>query len=127
MTARIDAARLAEILAKPGYSVANEDRPHAPALPRPEPQRHEAAPLGAAVPRATARLPRPLVRFVGFRVCPLDPDNFAAGCKDLLDGLRHAGLIPGDEAWRIRFLAEQERVAHFVEEKTVIEITIPTQ
>lgn len=31
MTARIDAARLAEILAKPGYSVANEDRPHAPA------------------------------------------------------------------------------------------------
>jgi hypothetical protein len=67
-------------------------------------------------------LSRVTVRFVGFRVRPLDPDNFAGGCKDLLDGLRHAALIPGDEPWLIKFETRQEKVAHRGEEKTVIEI-----
>ena len=63
------------------------------------------------------------VRFTLFRVRPLDPDNAAASTKDLLDGLRHAALIPGDEPWRIRFEVTQEKVNHFRDEKTVIAIS----
>ncbi len=68
---------------------------------------------------------RAVVRFTGFRVRPLDPDNFAGSVKDLLDGCRHAGLIPGDEPWRIRLETEQVRVATFEEERTEIEIEMP--
>jgi hypothetical protein len=91
-------------------------------LSRAEPEPNQATTLGAAVQRETQSLPRVTVRFVGYRVRPLDPDNFAGGCKDLLDGLRHAGLISGDEPWRINFETRQEEVAHRCEEKTVIEI-----
>lgn len=86
---------------------------------------NEAPALGSAVPRAEKSTSRITVRFTGYRVRPLDPDNFAGGVKDLLDGLRYAGLIPGDEAWRIRLKTDQEQVDHFTEEKTVIEIIYP--
>ena len=65
------------------------------------------------------------VRFVGRRVRPLDPDNFAGSVKDALDGLRHVGLIDGDEPWRIVLETEQEKVRHREEEETVIIITYP--
>ena len=65
-----------------------------------------------------------MVSFTGYRVRPLDADNFAGGCKDLLDGLRHAGLIPGD-AWReIRLETSQVKVTAYREEFTDIEITL---
>lgn len=91
-------------------------------LPNPEPERHEAPALGSAVQGEESSVPRITVRFIGYRVRPLDPDNFAGSCKDLLDGLRHAGLIPGDEPWRIRYQTEQVRVRSFAEEVTVVEI-----
>jgi hypothetical protein len=91
-------------------------------LSRAEPECDQTPTLGSAVQRETQSLPRVTVRFVGYRVRPLDPDNFAGGCKDLLDGLRHAHLIPGDEAWRLNFETRQEKVAHRSDEKTVIEI-----
>lgn len=65
------------------------------------------------------------VCFRGYRVRPLDPDNFAASVKDCLDYLRHCGLIEGDEPWRITLETTQVKVAHFKEEKTVIEIYDP--
>ncbi len=65
---------------------------------------------------------RTRVRFTGFRVRPLDPDNFAGSVKDLLDGLRHAHLIEGDEWWRIELTTAQEKVKSYAEERTVIEI-----
>jgi hypothetical protein len=122
--ARSDSKRLAEILGHPGYSIASENRPDRP-IPHAEPQRHEAPALGAAVQGETAGLPRATIRFTGYRVRPLDPDNFAGSVKDLLDGLRHAGLIPGDEPWRIHLETEQIRVAHLDGECTVIEIILP--
>lgn len=88
-------------------------------------ERNEAPALGSPVPGAKKSTRRITVRFTGYRVRPLDPDNFAGGVKDLLDGLRYAGLIPGDEAWRIRLKTDQEQVDHFTEEKTVIEIIYP--
>lgn len=91
-----------------------------------ESQCHKAAALVRADAREKASVRRAVVRFIGYRVRPLDPDNFAGGCKDLLDGLRHARLIDGDEPWRIIFETSQIKVAHYEDEKTVIEVEIPT-
>lgn len=102
-------------------TVLTHDSTHS-SLPDPKPQRDQAEPLGKATKGKEQSIPRIRVRFTGYRVRPLDPDNFAGSCKDLLDGLRHAGLIPGDEPWRIILETDQVRVGAFKEEKTVIEI-----
>jgi len=91
-------------------------------IPNPKPKRHKKAALGAAVSGETEGVPRVTVRFIGYRVRPLDPDNFAGSIKDLLDGLRHAELIPGDEPWKIRLETEQVKVRSKSQEKTVIEV-----
>lgn len=94
------------------------------ALQDSKPKRNEKAALDKAVCRETKSLPRSKVVFTLFRVRSLDPDNAAGSCKDLLDGVRHAGLLLGDEAWRIEFSVLQEKVNHFDEERTIIEITL---
>ncbi len=91
-------------------------------VPNAKPQRHKAPALGKAVPGKTEGPARVTVRFVGYRVRPLDPDNFAGSVKDLLDGLRRAGLIHEDTPEAISLQTEQVRVKTFTEEKTVIEI-----
>jgi hypothetical protein len=83
-------------------------------------ERDQAAALGVATERKTKSVQRVTVRFVGYRCRPLDPDNFAGGCKDLLDGLRHAGLLPDDRPEDIIFETEQIKVAHRGEERTQI-------
>jgi hypothetical protein len=102
---------------------ANEAENMCP-IPDTKPQRHKASALDRADTGKTKSLRRIRVRFTGYRIRPLDPDNFAGGCKDLLDGLRHAGLIPGDEPWRIIFETAQEKVASYKQEKTLIEIDL---
>jgi hypothetical protein len=92
-------------------------------VPHPKPERHKKAALGETVSGKKDCLECPEVRFIGYRIRPCDPDNFSAGCKDLLDGLRHAGLILGDEPWKIRFVTEQVKVRSRSEERTEIEIT----
>lgn len=101
-----------------------EDHPDRP-LPNAEPERDQAATLDQAVRREKEGAPSVTVRFIGYRVRPLDPDNFAGSVKDLLDGLRHAALIPGDEPWRIRLETEQVCVRTYAQERTVIEIETP--
>lgn len=100
-------------------------------VPDAKPQRNKAKPLGQAVQREACGVRAPneriTVRFVGRRVKPLDPDNFAGSVKDLLDGLRHMGAIDGDEPWRIILETEQEKVAHYEEEETLIYITWPKE
>lgn len=93
-----------------------------PELPHAEPERDQAPALVTAVPGKEKSLPRVQVRFIGYRVRPLDPDNFAGSCKDSLDFLRHSRLIRGDEPWNITLETWQVKVASFAEEKTVIEI-----
>ncbi len=85
-------------------------------------KRDKAKSLGRSIQGKEGSVERTRVRFTGYRVRPLDPDNFAGSVKDLLDGLRHAELILGDEPWRIILETEQVKVASFEEEKTVIEI-----
>jgi len=97
------------------------DRP----LPHAQPQRDETPALGQTVAGKEKVLGRVRVRFTGYRVRPLDPDNFAGSCKDSLDFLRHARLIEGDEPWRIILETEQVKVATFKEERTEITVTTP--
>lgn len=94
-------------------------------LQSPKPKRDKAPALDTTNAGEKRSFPRITVRFTGYRVRPLDPDNFAGGCKDLLDSLRHASLIFGDEPWWIKFETTQEKVAHRTQEKTVIEIEYP--
>ena len=91
-------------------------------VPNPKPKRDKAAALERAAAREAQSLHRTRIRFIGYRVRPLDPDNFAGSVKDLLDGLRHAQLIPGDEPWRIALVTEQVCVRSYRQERTVIEI-----
>lgn len=91
-------------------------------VPHPQSERNEAPALGGAVQGEANSVQRVVVRFTGYRVKPLDPDNFAGSVKDLLDGLRHAGILLGDEPWRIKLETEQVKVAHYKDEQTVIEI-----
>jgi hypothetical protein len=102
----------------------NANHAHNP-LPDAKPERHKAAALGATVRGETEGVPRTRVGFTGYRVRPLDPDNFAGSVKDLLDGLRHAGLIHGDEPWRIILETDQVKVSHEADERTVVEIITP--
>ena len=90
-----------------------------------ESERDQAAALERADAGKEEGAERVTVRFIGYRVRPLDPDNFAGGCKDSLDALRHAHLIDGDEPWKIIFQTEQIRVKTFCEEKTEIIIEYP--
>ena len=114
---------LSRDLGKGNGPTVQPDAPHDHRpLPDTQPQRHKAPTLGPAAQGKAGGLHRVTVRFVGYRVRPLDPDNFAGSVKDLLDGLRHAGLLHGDEPWRIRLETEQEKVPHYEDEKTVIEI-----
>lgn len=87
-----------------------------------EPEPDKGPALANKHAREGTGVPSITVRFIGFRVRPLDPDNFAGSVKDLLDGLRHAALIPGDEPWRIRLETAQVRVGTFKEERTEIVI-----
>ena len=102
----------AEAAARGYLSDAQPEPDKAPALERP-------------APRTTSSLGKVTVSFTGRRCRLLDPDNFAASCKDLLDGLVHAGLIPDDAPDHIRLTTQQEKVSGEGQEMTIIEIEWP--
>ena len=89
------------------------------------PKRNKAPTLDRANAGETKSVGRPVVRFTGYRIRPCDPDNFAGSCKDLLDCLRHAHLLVGDEPWNIIFQTDQVKVRTRKEERTEIEIIYP--
>lgn len=100
---------------------ANAPKTNCP-LPDTKPERHQAAALVRTSSGEIQSDGRITVRFVGYRVKPLDPDNFAGSVKDLLDGLRHASLISDDDPCSIKLETEQVKVSHFEDERTEIEI-----
>ncbi len=106
---------------KKGKIEANDHRE----VSHPVPQHHQTPALDRADEGETSSLGRVAVRFIGYRVRPLDPDNFAGSTKDLLDGCVKAGLLAGDEWWRITLETRQEKVKSYEEEKTTIEIEYP--
>ena len=68
---------------------------------------------------------RPHVSFTLRRVHLLDWDGKYGVLKDLLDGLVTCGLLPGDREDQITGTCQQIKVAHFADEKTIIEVTYP--
>ncbi len=94
-------------------------------LPHPESQPDQAPALDAAIPGKEKGMERIGICFRGYRVRPLDPDNFAGSVKDILDALKHAHLLRDDNFWEVRLQTEQVKVKSFEEEKTTIEITYP--
>jgi hypothetical protein len=52
----------------------------------------------------------------------LDLDNFAGGCKPLIDQLRYAKLIPNDDPQSVELQFVQEKVKTRLEEETIIDI-----
>jgi Holliday junction resolvase RusA-like endonuclease len=53
---------------------------------------------------------------------PLDCDNYAGGCKPIIDQLRYAKLIRDDSPEDIEVEFKQVKVKHKIEERTEIEI-----
>lgn len=51
----------------------------------------------------------------------LDADNFAGGCKPLIDQIRYAGLIPDDSPDKVEITFIQEKVKK-AEEETIVEL-----
>ena len=94
-------------------------------LPHAKPEPDQAPALERATPRAAPGLGKVTVRFTGYRVRLLDPDNFAASVKDLLDGCVAAGLFDDDSPDHIVLITEQEKVKSFKDEVTIIEIEWP--
>lgn len=95
------------------------------ALQDSKPECDQKTALVAADEGKTQGVGRAVVRFIGYRTRPLDPDNFAGSVKDLLDGLCRAGLLDGDAPWQIRLQTEQVKIGHRKDEYTEIEIEYP--
>ena len=114
--------------ASQSFLQANATKTNSP-VQNPVPKQDHAPTLGSPVQRKKAGLGLAIgrieVRFTLFRVRCLDPDNAAASTKNLLDGLRHARILPEDNPWTIRLQVEQEKVKSFDQEKTEIEINYP--
>ena len=91
--------------------------PHAQPQPAPRPALDD-PPKGESPrsPRTRLRIERKSIRL-------LDADNYAGGCKPLIDQLRYAKLIPDDDPESVEILFVQSKVKTKKEEMTHIEIT----
>lgn len=71
----------------------------------------------------------PLIGFTLFRVHLLDWEAKYSSVKDLLDGLRYAGLVCGDREEEIdpQSYVRQVKVAHYRDERTEILIQWPEE
>jgi hypothetical protein len=91
-------------------------------LPNPKPQRAAwQALLGIDGLQEESR-PSVIVSITRFSTVALDIDNFAGGCKYLIDQLRAAKLIPGDAPAEIEVRFRQLKTQKKNEEGTRIEI-----
>lgn len=63
------------------------------------------------------------VRIISRRVKLCDPDNLVGGQKHLIDSLRLAKIIPEDDPQAITLEVSQEKVKHYKEEQTWVEVS----
>lgn len=83
---------------------------------------HAARPtLDAAQQREEKGQERIVLRIVRKAPRLLDADNFAGGCKPLIDQVRYAGLIPDDSPDKVEIVFTQQKVKKG-EEGMLIEI-----
>jgi hypothetical protein len=97
------------VVARPSHPVVKHDAGKALVRTAPDEERR--------ADRLTVRITRHACRV-------LDVDNFAGGCKYLIDAMRHERLIPNDDPASIRLAFEQVRVNHRKDEGTMIEIEL---
>ena len=69
------------------------------------------------------RTPRTALIITRHAVRLLDADNYAGGCKPLIDQLRYAHLIEDDDPETIEITFRQKKCKTKAEEKTTIQIT----
>lgn len=72
-------------------------------------------------------LGRPILRIISRRVRLLDADNYAEGCKALVDWIKKAGFIFDDSEEHVDLRYVQEPVKTRREETTFVEIIWPTE
>ena len=113
-----------EALEKAAKKPSNDNRTHSQ-LPDAKSLKRPAALAGGneAQARSAGRI---ALRFTLRRVRLLDPCAKYGSCKALIDGLRYAGILHNDREEDITLEVQQEKVAHYNEEKTLIRIDIPT-
>lgn len=108
---------------QPDGSYSRATNPPAPArLPHPQPQPAFRQTLDCQPPRKTERPQRVVVRITRHACRLLDADNFAGGCKPLIDQLRYAALIPDDDPASVELHFCQEKVAKKHLEAVTVEI-----
>jgi len=107
---------------EPALRKPNADPP--PQIPHTEPEQQPPALAGAGGGEAQGAR-RPHVCFTLRRVRLLDVDAKYASLKSLLDALATCGAIPGDREDQITLDCRQEKVRHFKEEETIIQVTYP--
>ena len=109
--------------------------PTAAGIPYTEREQDKDVALEAPVSRTQPELetarggPRVKITIRGIRRRLLDPDNFVAGCKGLVDGLVASGIAHGDSAKAIEegvvaFHYEQELTPSYWKEATEVEIEL---
>jgi hypothetical protein len=94
-------------------------------LPHTNTQHHKATTLDRVAKGEKTGLGRITVRYRLRRVRPIDPDGVAGSTKDCTDGLCRCGLLPGDNPFQITLIVEQEKVEHYSDERTIVELTYP--
>jgi len=91
-------------------------------IPHPKPQPNPRLPLVNACEGKDQSKNRVTLVITRSAVSLLDADNFAGGCKPLIDQLRYAKLIEDDDPETVEILFRQTKVKTKAEERTEVEI-----
>jgi len=92
-------------------------------IPHPKPQPLARQALDDPTKGESPRPPRTRLRIERKSIRLLDADNYAGGCKPLIDQLRYAKLIQDDDPESVEILFVQSKVKTKKEEMTQVEIT----
>jgi hypothetical protein len=91
--------------------------------PHPVTQPNPRQTLVCSLKGETEGQPRFGLRITRIACHPLDADNFAGGCKFLIDAIRKRGLIPDDDPASVEISFRQIKAKTKAEEGTSIRIT----
>lgn len=116
-----------EILQQMGYKIdadGNYSRTetNTPRVSDPKPKQIVGKTLPVSNDRKERSSKRSFVRITRYSCRPLDCDNYAGGCKPLIDQLRYAKLIRDDNPESVQIEFIQVKVSRKAEERTEIEI-----
>jgi len=114
-----------EQLREKGYTQATDGHYYftPPRIPNPVTKRTTQQTLVALPKRKEKGSNRTYVRITRYSTRPLDCDNYAGGCKAIIDQLRYAKLIKDDSPEDIEVQFKQVKIKTKTEEYTKIEIS----